>query len=172
MSITVPDASPLRRRFLSIASIVCLVACVALMGMWARSYSWTDEFYFHPASTSSFVGASAVGRIVVGKVSLQITPPPSLLEFFHRPIAEWRTELAGIDQRWTTVAGFGMLNEANELAITMPYWFVVLVVGAPGFAPWSRVKYRFSLRTLFIATSILAIVLGMIAWLDRAWIEK
>ena len=28
------------RRLLNIASIVCLVLCVALMGMWVRSYRW------------------------------------------------------------------------------------------------------------------------------------
>jgi hypothetical protein len=31
---------------------------------------------------------------------------------------------------------------------------------------------RFTLRNLFIATTFLAIVLGMIAWLDRARIWK
>jgi hypothetical protein len=31
---------------------------------------------------------------------------------------------------------------------------------------------RFTLRTLFIATTFLAVVLGMVAWLDRAWIGK
>jgi hypothetical protein len=33
--------------------------------------------------------------------------------------------------------------------------------------PW-----RFTLRSLFIATTFFAVVLGMIAWLDRAWIGK
>ena len=32
------QVSPMRQRPLNIASIVCLVACVALMGMWVRSY--------------------------------------------------------------------------------------------------------------------------------------
>jgi hypothetical protein len=36
-------------------------------------------------------------------------------------------------------------------------------------APW---PWRFNLRSLFIATTFLAVVLGMIAWLDRAWIGK
>ena len=31
------------RRLLNIASIVCLVLCVALMGMWVRSYSAVDS---------------------------------------------------------------------------------------------------------------------------------
>ena len=33
--------------------------------------------------------------------------------------------------------------------------------------PW-----RFSVRDLLIATTLLAVVLGTIAWLDRAWIGK
>jgi hypothetical protein len=31
---------------------------------------------------------------------------------------------------------------------------------------------RFTLRSLFIATTFLAVVLGTIAWLDPAWIGK
>jgi hypothetical protein len=31
------------RRLLNIASIVCLVACVVLMGLWLRSYWWHDQ---------------------------------------------------------------------------------------------------------------------------------
>jgi hypothetical protein len=34
-------------------------------------------------------------------------------------------------------------------------------------SPW-----RFNLCSLFIATTFLAVVLGMIAWLDRAWIGQ
>ena len=35
-----------------------------------------------------------------------------------------------------------------------------------------RWPLRFTLRSLFIATTFLAVVLGMIVWLDRAWIGK
>ena len=35
-----------------------------------------------------------------------------------------------------------------------------------------RWPWHFSLRSLFIATTFLAVVLGMIAWLDQAWIGK
>jgi hypothetical protein len=35
-----------------------------------------------------------------------------------------------------------------------------------------RWPLRFTLRSLFIAMTFLAVVLGMIAWLDRAWIGK
>jgi hypothetical protein len=35
-----------------------------------------------------------------------------------------------------------------------------------------RWPWRFTLRTLFVVTTLLAIVLGMIAWLDHSWIGK
>jgi hypothetical protein len=33
------------RRLLNIASIVCLVVCVALMVLWVRSYYWYDNLH-------------------------------------------------------------------------------------------------------------------------------
>jgi hypothetical protein len=35
-----------------------------------------------------------------------------------------------------------------------------------------RWPWQFNLRSLFIATTFLAAVLGMIAWLDHSWIGK
>jgi hypothetical protein len=161
------------RRLLNIASIVCLVLCVALIGMWVLSYWWSDACFFNPFGASPLMSGSAVGRIVIGIVRPKFTGSESgLLNFTHRPIADWRTELPRIDRRWSTVAGFGTVKDVNEFAIMIPDWFAALMVGVLSFAPWSRVKYRFGLRSLFIVTTFLAVVLGMIAWLDRAWIGK
>jgi hypothetical protein len=57
------------RRLLNIASIVCLVACVVLMGMWVRSYWWIEGFVFNPLGASSVEGVSATGRIAIGILS-------------------------------------------------------------------------------------------------------
>jgi hypothetical protein len=35
-----------------------------------------------------------------------------------------------------------------------------------------RWPLRFTLRSMFVLTTFLSVVLGMIAWLDRAWIGK
>jgi hypothetical protein len=43
-----------------------------------------------------------------------------------------------------------------------PYWSLVLVSAALAIGPWLR--YRFSLRTLLIATTLAAVVLGLIVW--------
>jgi hypothetical protein len=63
----------------------------------------------------------------------------------------------------TTSMGFRLL--------IVPFWFVTLLGGALAMVfqlrwpPW-----RFTLRSLFVLTTFLAVMLGMIAWLDRAWI--
>jgi hypothetical protein len=50
------------------------------------------------------------------------------------------------------------------------------LTGVLSFALWLLAKrlpgyrIRFTLRSLFIATTLLAVVLGMSVWLDRAWI--
>ena len=49
---------------------------------------------------------------------------------------------------------------------------LVLMSGSRTMIFQLRGHWRFTLRNLFIATTFLAVVLGMIAWLGRAWIGK
>jgi hypothetical protein len=49
---------------------------------------------------------------------------------------------------------------------------VIIAVAGLLMAFQLRWPWRFSVRSLFIVTTLLAVVLGMIAWLDRAWIGK
>jgi hypothetical protein len=46
------------RRLLDIASIICLIACDALMGMWVRSYWWTNNLHFKLSGAFLVDGAS------------------------------------------------------------------------------------------------------------------
>jgi hypothetical protein len=48
---------------------------------------------------------------------------------------------------------------------TAPHWFAMLTALAIAATPWLR--WRFSLRTLLIATTLVAVVLGLIVWLSR-----
>jgi len=45
----------------------------------------------------------------------------------------------------------------------MPFWVPVLVTAALATVPWFHWSKRFSLRTLLIATTLVAVVLGIIA---------
>ena len=45
----------------------------------------------------------------------------------------------------------------------LPYWVIVFSAAACASMPW--LPWRFSLRTLLIATTLVAVVLGLIVWL-------
>jgi hypothetical protein len=60
----------------------------------------------------------------------------------------------------------------KQSLVNLPYWFLALTSGSSAAILRLRWPLRFTLRSLFILTTFLAVVLGMIAWLDRAWIGK
>jgi hypothetical protein len=49
---------------------------------------------------------------------------------------------------------------------------LVLMFGSRAMIFRLRWPWCFTLRSLFVVTTLPAVVLGMIAWLDRAWIGK
>jgi hypothetical protein len=63
---------------------------------------------------------------------------------------------------WSRVWGAFFFQNGNNV----PFWFLVGVSVLLSGAPW-RLRARFSLRTLLIATTLVAVVLGLIAWVAR-----
>jgi hypothetical protein len=57
------------------------------------------------------------------------------------------------------------VRRAQGIAVGVPISLTIVAACAVSIAPW--MLYRFSLRTLLIATTLLAIVLGLIAWAAR-----
>jgi hypothetical protein len=51
--------------------------------------------------------------------------------------------------------------------VILPYWFLIVAAVATSAAPWIRHFKRFSLRTLLITTTLLAVALGTILYLLR-----
>jgi hypothetical protein len=60
---------------------------------------------------------------------------------------------------------FGVVPAGPFVAVR--YWFLVLVSGVAAIILGWRHPYQFSLRTLLIATTLVAVVLGMIAYATR-----
>jgi hypothetical protein len=60
--------------------------------------------------------------------------------------------------------------ERSEINVDAPHWFLVLFCALLAALPWTPSVFgvrSFSLRTLFIAFSVLAMLLGFIGWLMR-----
>ena len=61
--------------------------------------------------------------------------------------------------RWET-------DEVGSFYVDVPHWFLAILLASIATAPWLR--WRFSLRTLLIATTLVAVVLAIIVWMSRA----
>jgi len=46
--------------------------------------------------------------------------------------------------------------------LTLPHWLMALLSASLASVPW--ISQRFSLRTLLIATTLIAVVLGLVVW--------
>lgn len=67
--------------------------------------------------------------------------------------------------RWDPLGLTARSVGAGATGVMMPHWFVVLVVATIAALPWLR--WRFSLRTLLIATTAVALALGAIVAASR-----
>jgi hypothetical protein len=135
--------------------------CVAFAALWIRSNWWTDRFVVQ-GSGSRFVGTvSEPGQI--GFVTGNLNHDAPLWTLI------------------TTPNNAAYFSELVSHGFFVPYWSLVfstgllsafLSTGPFSVFLWRKRSWRFTLRSLFIAMTFLAVVLGMIAWLDRAWIGK
>ncbi len=64
--------------------------------------------------------------------------------------------------------GFRLARSPANLQFTFPYWFAVfaaIILGALAARPWIRFSKRFSLRTLLLAMTLVAIECALVVWL-------
>ncbi len=139
-------------------SVICGIACVLLIVLWVRSIWRSDSMISTP-------GPSAPGfrtTIFNGYIELDHTT------YFAGPArTEWRlaapSDHAPILWPHTTRGGFVFGSQF----LVAPLWLPLIVTGTIAAAPWIRWSNRFTLRTLLIATTLVAVVLGLVVWAAR-----
>src|SRR6185295_18129822 len=146
----------MRYRKLRIAwSVFWGLACVLLIVLWVRSYTIMDWCYGLPHAGNTFHLQSAHGRAIL---------------FERQETAKWEMgsvplKNCGQELRlpYTGSYSASMISikalGGNRIA-TVPLWPLLIGVVLAATAPWLR--WRFSLRTLLIATTLVAVVLGLI----------
>jgi hypothetical protein len=149
--------------------IAYVLVFVPLIAFWARSYWWRYSVSRRSGYTDSITVWVGSGQIRVGKL-INIG--------YHRfGDGNWAYSREPADRRskflnaWevTDNLHYGFAIEYSKnwyYSVYFPYWFFMTVACALAAALWALagwVKRRFSLRTLFIALTIIAITLGIIA---------
>lgn len=98
-------------------------------------------------------------RFVSASGSLTILPGGWRPYFFSMEIP--KRHLAKTMFHDGTTLGFGF----SQNGVRIGTWFLVLMSPAISMLPWLRWSNRYSLRTLLVATTLVAIALGFIVWL-------
>lgn len=146
-------------------TVCCGIACLALIALWVRSYWLYDTL-----------------TVIRGNGVAMISDYSGKLFYSHigdLPMAS-NTKWSWKDERLTattpppysdngqpapTIIGFGWFASSNGLTIVVPYISLVPLAGVIAILPWLPWwSNRFSLRTLLVAITLVAVVLGVVVW--------
>ena len=148
----------MRFRKLRIAWSVCWgLLAVLLIALWVRSHSKWDRLFYHFPSGGTAGFSSWDGNFIVGIGYPSGVSYSRGFEFDSQLTSQWQLDPSD--------RGFLYIRDSSEFAVGMPAWFPIILSAAIAAIPWT--KRRFSLRTLLIATTLIAVVLGLIVGLLR-----
>jgi hypothetical protein len=146
------------------------------MGMWVRSYHVLDETHGYISEFHVYQIESDSGRMAFVEARSKNTESDHLawkaLGNREKNIVPAMANSTVRRALLTPGAGVGWEFYPSGSEIILPFWLLVLTSGSLAMILQLRWPWRFTLRHLFIVTTFLAIVLGMIACLDRSWIGK
>jgi hypothetical protein len=127
-----------------------------LIVLWVRSYSGRAITKLIVTSTYRYYLRSIYGSLV-----------------FHRQerlsISSGRLRLYQIEEVFPFVTNSGLKigrDSRGEIStVSVSFWLPILIVSTFVAFPW--ISKRFSLRTLLIAATLVAVVLGLVVWLSH-----
>jgi hypothetical protein len=122
-----------------------------------RSNTHIDRITWHYDRPNAIVVNSAAGQILIAKIvdqPLVIPLPNGTKRIRWSPLFK-HMHLLNSRMKWW----FGVMDDPNWTGVYFPHWTFILILAALPWLPWSN---RFSLRTLFIAVTLLAVILGFI----------
>lgn len=136
------------------------VAAVLLFALWVRSYWRVDKIWWPTAANNSWAVGTFRGRTLV-TVGGNYRGPNEL---------QWALSRGGdeaLTDRSKPIYGFSFGPRYYSMPIWFPALLAVTLAAIPSAikaVPWSN---RFSLRTLIIATTLVAVVLGIAVYAAR-----
>jgi len=147
-------------------TVLSLTACVMLVALWKRSYWWTDGINGQLTSKYCLGVGSMPGCF--GTLIYSRSPRPSMPRWTitTRPTDQW---LASARHSGPFIPSriWGAFYCSGLSGFVLPYWFGLTFAVVIATAPWIRWSKRFSLRTLLIATTLVAAGLGLIVAFAR-----
>jgi hypothetical protein len=156
----------LKHRKLRIAwSATWGIVAAFLVALWVRSYSEHDQVWCGMPADSCFTAYSWQGRIL-GR--FWPATPVNWDRRWNRVATPTEQERRQIEQQnidWELPKALSLKKGRSFSTVTIAHSILVGVVAAFAFAPWIlSLDWRFSVRTLLIAMTLVAVGLGLIVW--------
>jgi hypothetical protein len=151
------EGDGIRFRKLRIAwSVTCGVAAALIVVLWVISRSRYSGIEGH-VGKQSFSVVSSLGQI---NIHLFTTKAVGSLSWRFTDSAVVAGEVVMPDH-W----GFQLYPNKAGLGVFVKYWVLVLMAGIAAAGPW--IRWRFSLRTLLIVMTLIAVVLGLFIYFSH-----
>jgi len=133
---------------------------VALCVLWVRSYRSADFIGWTFPGGLRLTINSEVGRLGFARRSVQVAAQMRQ-GFSSRAIGpESAQMMQQLYRQQETVWGFG-----GTSGFHVPHWFAAIFFAALAAVPW--LPWNFSLRTMLIVITLVAVVLGLVVWPNR-----
>ena len=146
-------------------SVIFLSLLAATLVMWWQSYTWVDSCYGRSPNEVACAFISYKGAICFAIFSG--AGIPTTLDCRSEKINSYMQKAMGGDHPVRSFLGFSDYVDPRSWGLGVPYWFISILFVLLGGLPWYWQRFNFSLRTFFIAFTVLAVVLGFIGWLIR-----
>jgi hypothetical protein len=162
-----------------LAALACFAFCALAVVLWIHSYYASDHVNIcYDADKSVAMGAQqypayrfASANTSLGIVSFHVNPAhvvPIELGGVRTGIHYHSAEVS--DEWWwirEAKFGFAYRTARGGHLFAVPLWFITFLTAAAGTLLWMQRPYRFTLRGALVATTFVAVVLGMGVALSR-----
>jgi hypothetical protein len=139
-------------------AVLTLLLCV----LWVRSYRCYDYAMGHLTATADYHVYSSMG--VIAFTTLAAEFPEANFEGSMKLGSTLQSKLTPGRGGPPGRLGFRWMQGPGKSA-QVPYWSIILLSALASGAPW--IRSRFSLRMLLVAMTLVAILLGLLAWASR-----
>ena len=144
-------------------SVAWGVACLLLIALWVRS-QWYADHYFASVTKTHLMHV----QLIPGAIAIRITDVTRmyLRQDFTVGANNWRPHAIGLRESKYRSPLWAAFDYAGGY-LTLPYWFLVSITAILTAAPWIKRRPQFSLRTLLIAMTLVAVGLGLAVYANR-----
>src|SRR5262245_249378 len=135
------------------------IFCVLLIVLWVRSYSTVDMVKLWQTSPKQFAYVHSVaGQVWFDMVERRAFEP----RFRSYPVNAKYAEVCQTFRQCMNHLGFGTITSGALSVTFVSYWRPLLASVSITAVPWIHTTMQFSLRTLLLATTLAAMVLGFV----------